>query len=66
MTNVFLGGSRKISHLNPKIRQRIDNVLSKGFAVLIGDAMGRQGRQEYLAKGVSERHGVLFREGMPR
>ena len=51
MTNVFLGGSRRISRLNPKIRQRIDNVLSKGFAVLIGDAHGAdKAIQEYLAQ----------------
>ena len=51
MTNVFLGGSRRISQLNPEIRQRIDNVLSKGFAVLIGDAHGAdKAIQEYLAQ----------------
>jgi hypothetical protein len=51
MMNVFLGGSRKISQLNPKIRQRIDNVLSKGFAVLIGDAHGAdKAIQKYLAQ----------------
>ena len=51
MTNVFLGGSRRISRLNPKIRQRIDNVLSNGFAVLIGDAHGAdKAIQEYLAQ----------------
>ncbi len=51
MTTVFLGGSRRISRLNPEIRQRIDNVLSKGFAVLIGDAHGAdKAIQKYLAQ----------------
>jgi hypothetical protein len=51
MTNVFLGGSRKISRLSPEIRQRIDNVLSKGFAVLIGDAHGAdKAIQKHLAE----------------
>ena len=51
MMNVFLGGSRRISRLNPEIRQRIDNVLSKGFAILIGDAYGAdKAIQKYLAQ----------------
>ena len=51
MTNVFLGGSRRISRLNAEIRQRIDNVLSKGFTVLIGDAHGAdKAMQKYLAQ----------------
>lgn len=51
MTNVFLGGSRRISRLSPEIRQRIDNILSKEFAVLVGDAHGAdKAIQKYLAE----------------
>lgn len=51
MTKVFLGGSRRISRLSAEIRIRIDNVLSKGFDVLIGDANGAdKAIQGYLVR----------------
>src|SRR4030042_4234376 len=50
MTKVFFGGSRKLSHLNRAIRERADNIVAKGFEVLIGDANGAdKAMQKYLA-----------------
>ncbi len=40
MTKVFIGGSRHFSRLNPQLRRRIDNIASKKFPILIGDANG--------------------------
>lgn len=40
MTRVFIAGSRNISRLNDKIRNRVDNILGKEFMVLVGDATG--------------------------
>lgn len=40
MTKVFIGGSRHMSHLNAQIMERLDNIIEKGFPVLIGDANG--------------------------
>jgi len=37
---VFIGGSRKISRLNEAIRNRLSNIMSQKFIVLIGDANG--------------------------
>jgi len=37
---IFIGGSRKISRLNEAIRNRLNNIISKKFIVLIGDANG--------------------------
>ncbi|MBI4221696.1 MAG: hypothetical protein HY607_03300 [Planctomycetes bacterium] len=49
MTKVFFGGSRKLSHLNRAIRERADNIVDKGFEVLIGDANGAdKAMQKYL------------------
>jgi hypothetical protein len=40
MNSVFLGGSRKLSRLNSDIRSRFENIIEKGFEVLVGDANG--------------------------
>lgn len=40
MTNIFIGGSRKIVRLAQPIQQRIDNIISNNFTVLVGDASG--------------------------
>ncbi len=51
MTSVFIGGSRKISRLNPEIQQRIDCIIDKSFKILVGDANGAdKAVQAYLHK----------------
>jgi hypothetical protein len=51
MTKVFFGGSRKLSRLNHAITERADNIVAKGFEVLIGDANGAdKAMQKYLAE----------------
>jgi hypothetical protein len=40
MTNVFIGGSRRISKLNEGIRTRLDSIIEKELPVLVGDANG--------------------------
>jgi len=51
MKKVFIGGSRKLSRLNRAIRKRADNLVSKDFQVLIGDANGAdKAMQKYLAE----------------
>ncbi len=49
MTTVFLGGSRHISRLNDEVRARIDNMIERGFPIVIGDANGAdKALQSYL------------------
>ncbi len=51
MTKVFFGGSRKLTRLNRAIRERANNIIAKGFEVLIGDANGAdKAMQKYLAE----------------
>ena len=51
MTTVFLSGSRKISRINDAIRSRIDNMVSKGISIIVGDANGAdKAMQSYLAE----------------
>lgn len=40
MKTVFLSGSRAISRLNADIRERLENITSQSFWVLVGDANG--------------------------
>jgi hypothetical protein len=48
---VFIGGSRAGSKLNPLIRARLDDLMKRGCAILIGDANGAdKAVQTYLAK----------------
>ena len=50
MTKVFVGGSRRISRINKKTAQIIDQMTDKGLTVLIGDANGAdRAVQTYLA-----------------
>jgi hypothetical protein len=51
MSKVFIGGSRHLSRLNADTRNRLDNVISGGLAVVVGDANGAdKAVQTYLDK----------------
>lgn len=39
-TKVFIAGSRSLSRLGKEVKERIDNVVDKGLAVIVGDANG--------------------------
>jgi hypothetical protein len=46
---VFVGGSRRLPRLNRDVKRRIDNIIKKGLAVIIGDANGAdKAVQRYL------------------
>ncbi len=50
MSKVLLGGSRSVSRLSAPVRDRVENIVSQGFDVFIGDANGAdRALQEYLA-----------------
>jgi probable addiction module antidote protein len=40
MSTVFIGGSRQISRLAPIARERLDNIITSGHDVIVGDANG--------------------------
>jgi hypothetical protein len=40
MSNIFIGGSRRISRLPQPVLQRLDNIIHNQFTVLVGDASG--------------------------
>lgn len=50
MSKVFLGGSRKIPRLNESMRKKLDELISRRFEILVGDANGAdRAMQQYLA-----------------
>jgi hypothetical protein len=57
---VFIAGSRRLSRLSGEITRRIDNVIEKGFTVIVGDANGAdKAVQRYLSvKGYG--HVIVF------
>jgi len=49
MIKVLIGGSRNITRLTKDIKVRIDNIIQKDYAILIGDANGAdKSVQKYL------------------
>jgi adenine-specific DNA-methyltransferase len=49
MTKVFIGGSRRVSHLSVEVRRGIDRIIEKRLPVVIGDATGAdRAVQDYL------------------
>jgi len=49
-TKVFIGGSRRLSRLNPNVRRRIDTIVDKDLTVIVGDANGvDKSVQKYLS-----------------
>ena len=48
-TRVFIAGSMNIKHLDPKVKERIDNIVAQDFEVVVGDADGADTSiQQYL------------------
>lgn len=49
-TTVFVGGSRRVSHLSAEARDRLTNIVAGGFAIIVGDAAGAdEAFQRHLA-----------------
>ena len=49
MNTIFIGGSRHVSKLPPEVRNRLDNIVSLGHQVIVGDANGAdRAVQEHL------------------
>jgi hypothetical protein len=41
---IFIGGSRKITHLSPEVQQRLDRIIKKGHPVLDGRLSNGMGK----------------------
>ena len=69
MTKVFIGGSRRASRINTQLRKRLDNIIERGFPILIGDA---NGADKVIQQYLHIRHYqnveslLLFRGNLPK
>jgi hypothetical protein len=64
MTTVFIAGSINIKCLDPKVKERIDNIVASEFEVVVGDAGGADTSiQEYLLS-LSRSKTTIYCSGM--
>lgn len=63
MTTVFIAGSRKIKQLDRKVKDRINNILTSNYDVVVGDANGVDSSiQSYLFEH-GARNAVVYCSG---
>ncbi|VBQ36407.1 hypothetical protein [Burkholderia pseudomallei] len=63
MTKIFIAGSISIKHLDPKVRERIDNIIDADHTVIVGDADGADSSiQSYLLERGAN-HAVVYCSG---
>lgn len=63
MTTVFLSGSRAIGRLNEMIRERISNIVSKEFEIVLGDANGADKAMQGYLNDIDYRHVRVYCSG---
>jgi len=67
VTAVFVGGSRRITRLPVEAKSRIDNIVERGLAILVGDANGvDKAVQKHLAEAKYEKVTVYCSGGTSR
>jgi len=63
MKKIFIGGSRRLSHLNRDILTRIDNIIASSFTILIGDANGADKSVQKYCAGMNYQNVIVFCSG---
>jgi hypothetical protein len=63
MSTVFIGGSRRITHLDDAVRARAKNIVNEGLSVVVGDANGADKAIQRLLADVGYRNVVVFCSG---
>lgn len=66
-TRVFIAGSRRLPRLSKDAKHRIDNIIHRGFTVMVGDANGAdKAVQQYLSQKDYKRVIIFCTEGICR
>lgn len=66
-TRVFIAGSMNIKHLDPKVKERLDNIVAQDFEVVVGDADGVDASiQQYLVDHGKSKAVVFCSGSQPR
>lgn len=63
MNTVFIGGSRRISHLPEAVIERINNIIDGNFTILIGDANGADKSVQQFLTDKQYRNVIVFYTG---
>jgi hypothetical protein len=63
MSKVFVGGSRRITKLNPEVALRLDSMLAKQVSILVGDANGADKSVQHFLKTREYRDVEVFCSG---
>lgn len=67
MTTVFIAGSMNIRRLDPRVQERIDNIVKSGLDIVVGDADGADTSiQEHLFKRGAAKTTVFCSGATPR
>ncbi len=59
-TKVFIAGSRRLSRLTNDVKRRIENIVDKGFTVIVGDANGADKAVQQYLSGRNYNNVVVF------
>lgn len=62
-TKVFIAGSMNIKHLDPKVKERIDNIVSQDFEVVVGDADGADTSIQWHLVNLGKAKATVFCSG---
>jgi hypothetical protein len=62
-TTVFIAGSMNIKNLDVKVKERIDNIVSQGFEVVVGDADGADASIQWHLFNLGEAKATVFCSG---
>ncbi|WP_348826928.1 addiction module antidote protein [Halomonas sp. RT37] len=66
-STVFIGGSRHVSRLSEKVKERLNNVINSGHRVVVGDANGAdKAVQKYLSEAHYDKVTVFCSGDKPR
>lgn len=66
MNTVFIGGSRRVSILPSEIKVRLENVITSGHHVVVGDANGADKAVQKYFRDAGYRNVTVFCSGEPR
>ena len=63
MNTIFVGGSRRISHLPAQAKDRLNNVIGSGLNALVGDANGDRQSDLEVFSGIGLSKSDVFCSG---
>jgi hypothetical protein len=63
MNKIFISGSMRIKRIDKKVEERIDNIISSNFPILLGDANGADASVQELVKSKEYNNVIIYCSG---